>query len=412
MENNKPEDIDVSVAMNRLDDEDNAGGGVVKKGLNVKALLAIAGIAAAGGGFTYATHKSKQNTPAHAAADSTALMQGARAQAAGYDPNKDTPFDPASAQRVGVPGDTNAGAEERMKALQEQARMPGNGNSPASVGSQQQAPSARPAPAPQSVRSMGGGGGMAAAIASILPPDLRMRLQPEYQQWLEHQSSPAVAWSRAEAASVAASVTGPVSQIAAGGVPGVDPSLQNLYAGGGVAAPQNFYMPASSEMTCVTDHPINTDYPGAIRATVISPIELKGAKMIVNYSGVNLERANATVGTLVLNRGGTWNQYSVQGQIRTDLPALNGIVNHHYARRIIPTVANAGIAGGALVMSGNSSNNNISTQDQIYNSMMVAGLNGVQTEIGKINEGKPEVTVVVPAGQEFNVLLTAGLEIK
>ena len=232
-------------------------------------------------------------------------------------------------------------------------------------------------------------------------------MNPEYQQWLEMNSGTTVAWSRVETdgGARATSVSAPVA--------GVDPGLQNLYPGAQpYAAARPFYMPASAEITCVTDHVINTDYAGVIRATVTSPQELKGAKLLVNHSGVNIDRASAAVGTMVLNRGGAWSQYSVQGVVRTDLPALNGIVNHHYMRRIMPAVANAGLAGGALYLSGTNTNNNISTSDQIYNSMVVAGISGVQTEIAKINDGKPEVTVVVPAGQEFNILLTSGLEIK
>lgn len=414
MEPNAQEDLDLSVAMNRIEDTDSVSP-VTKKAVNVKAILAIAGIAVAGGGLTLMSHSKAKKEAAQAPGDTLAMMQAARAQATGYDPSKDQPFNPAAAQVVGVPPDTSA--EAKMKALQEQARV--NGGAPGAGGAtQQSAPGGGQQAGHQGAMANRAGGSGGAGVpgppASILPADLRIRLQPEYQQWLEHQSTPAVAWSRSDAGMTSTSaVAGPSGQQQAG-LPGVDPSLQNLYAGGqnSGSRSQNFYMPASAELTCVTDHPINTDYPGAIRATVVAPAELKGAKMIVNHSGVNLERANATVGTLVVNRGGAWSQYAVQGQIRTDLPALNGIVNHHYARRLMPAVANAGIAGGALYLSGNSKSNAISTQDQIYNSMMVAGLNGIQTEIGKINEGKPEVTIVVPAGQEFNVLLTAGLEIK
>lgn len=402
METRPHDDKDISLAMQRVREANETPTEGVRKGVNMKALIAVASMAAVGGGTMYALHKKGEaKRDPMQVRDSLSWVQKAGAQAAGYDPKADETFNPTT----GLMPDTTS-PEARLQALQAAARAPGGGGAPggAVAGSQGAAPAGTNSRAPGGPASSRGGS--VPTAGSVLPEHLRIRLNPEYQQWVEMNSGTTVAWSRVESDGGVrtAAVTAPVA--------GVDPSLQNLYPGAQPFTAKPFYMPASAELTCVTDHVINTDYAGVIRATVVAPMELKGAKILVNHSGVNIDRANASVGTLVLNRGGAWSQYTVQGVVRTDLPALNGIVNHHYARRIMPAVANAGLAGGALYLSGNNTNNNISTSDQIYNSMVVAGISGVQTEIAKINDGKPEVTVVVPAGQEFSILLTSGLEIK
>jgi hypothetical protein len=55
---------------------------------------------------------------------------------------------------------------------------------------------------------------------------------------------------------------------------------------------------------------------------------------------------------------------------------------------------------------------NINTADQTYMAMAQAGIQGVQSEIQKFGQGFPDITVTVPAGTEFTILLTQGFELK
>lgn len=419
MDANSPQENqrDQSMAFQRLKNSEGT-----ESKFSMKWVAALAALAIGGGGLTLYGRQAKGEAQEGQVVDSSASLKRANEIATGYDPKRDSRYVPNS----GLPGylpAPDSSNEQKMANLQTAARMgqplgqanagaPGsqsgpNGQNPAGASQQNQ----------RSAGSARSGGGGPSAPASILPAHLRVRLHEDYRRWMETQASSAIAWSRSDAMSTSGIAgQGPQGQGQGqqGAVPGVDPALQNLYPAstGPSGYGRSFYMPAGSEITCVTDHPINTDYPGSIRATVVAPEPIKGASVIVTASGVNIERANASVKKLVVNRNSAWTEYTLAGEIRTDLPALNGIVNHHYARRILPAVINAGLAGGAIALSSQTDNQGISTKDQIYNSMAVAGINGIQTEIGKINEGKPAVTVVVPSGQEFQILLTSGLEIK
>lgn len=308
--------------------------------------------------------------------------------------------------------DSSLSSLERMNQLSEiQAQLQQQSTDP-------DAPAAKGNPSsknPNTAKSPGAGSSSSQPVSngpslpsSIIPAELRIRLDPQYDQWIQQQAAPAVAWQRAEGNDRGATVN------ASAAIPGVDPGLQRLYAEGEVTPAQPTYLPAGAEITAVTDMPINTDYPSAIRATIVSPQELKGGRLIVTYSGPMLERVQATANTMVLPRGGKWVQYSIQGVIMTDLPLLNGRVNNHIARRMVPLVVNAGLAGGAVYLAGNgsSSSSGISTKDQIWANMAQSGIAGTQAEITRYNAGKPEQTVTVPAGQEFRVMLTQGLEVK
>lgn len=254
--------------------------------------------------------------------------------------------------------------------------------------------------------SGGGGGGYGGPVAprSMIPADLRKRLDPEYEKWLQWQSSPALVYARAE---------GNTPSGNNGQVSGIDPSLQNLVAQDGSQnlSGSGSYLPAGTEFRAITNHVIQTDYPSSISATIIAPEQVKGGTIIINYSGYVQERANASLGPMTLMRNGVFKQLQISGVIRTDLPHFTGDVNNHYARRIVPLMVNAGLAGGAIALSNDQGAAQISTKDQIYNNMAVSGVQGVQAEIAKINQGKPELTVTVPAGTEFTIMLTSGIDV-
>lgn len=255
--------------------------------------------------------------------------------------------------------------------------------------------------------SGGGGGSYGGPVAprSMIPADLRKRLDPEYEKWLQWQSSPALVYARAEGSTTSNGANGQVS--------GIDPSLQNLVAQDGSQnqSGSGSYLPAGTELRAITNHVIQTDYPSSISATIIAPEQVKGATIIINYSGYVQERANASLGPMTLMRNGVFKQIQISGVIRTDLPHFTGEVNNHYARRIVPLMVNAGLAGGAIALSNDQGAAQISTKDQIYNNMAVSGVQGVQAEIAKINQGKPELTVTVPAGTEFTIMLTSGIDV-
>lgn len=262
-----------------------------------------------------------------------------------------------------------------------------------------------PKPSSQAASSSGSGGGYGPITPrSIIPAELRKRLDPEYERWLQWQSSPALVYAKAE---------GSGSSAGNGQVAGIDPSLQNLVSQEGkrVSSGSGSYLPAGTEFRAITNQVIQTDYPSSISATLIAPEQVKGGTIIINYSGYIQERANASIGPMTLVRDGAFKQFQISGVIRTDLPHFTGDVNNHYARRIVPLVVNAGLAGGAIALSNDQNAGAISTKDQIYNNMAVSGVQGVQAEIAKINQGKPELTVTVPAGTEFTIMLTSGIDV-
>jgi type IV secretory pathway VirB10-like protein len=251
----------------------------------------------------------------------------------------------------------------------------------------------------------GAGGGVAGprqAAEYTLPRELEIRLSENYQKALQFYASEQVVYSRA------------TNALAATGNPlgGVDSSLRNL-----TDRPQGFagtkiVVSAGSELTATLNEALNTDYPSVVKATITSPPELSGAIALLSYALGN-ERASAQVGKIVLpskSPNMKAKELAVASVVKSGLPGLGGDVNHHWGPQIAAGLANAGLTAGALAYaSKQSSSDNLGTA-VLLAPVIQQGVEGVLKPINYLGRERP-ITVTVPAGTEFTILVTEGFEV-
>jgi hypothetical protein len=167
---------------------------------------------------------------------------------------------------------------------------------------------------------------------------------------------------------------------------------------------------AGQELTAVLNESLDSDYPSVAKATLTSPPELHGSTILISYA-LGQERVTAQVMKLILpsKEGERAREQTLAAVIKSGLPGLGGDVSHHWIPQIAAGVANAGLTAGALYYASQNQNKDLGTAVLVA-PMIEQSVQGVMKPINYLGRDRP-VTVKVPAGTEFKLLVTEGFEV-
>lgn len=167
---------------------------------------------------------------------------------------------------------------------------------------------------------------------------------------------------------------------------------------------------AGQELRAVLNETLNSDYPSVAKATLTSPAELTGTTLLLSYSLGN-ERVTAQVLKLILppKDGERAREQTLAAVVKSGLPGLAGDVNHHWTAQVGAGIASAGLTAGALAYAAQNQNKDLGTAVLVA-PMIEQSVQGVMKPINYLGRDRP-VTVTVPAGTEFTLLVTEGFEV-
>lgn len=167
---------------------------------------------------------------------------------------------------------------------------------------------------------------------------------------------------------------------------------------------------AGQELTAVLNEALNSDYPSVAKATVTSPPELSGSTVLLSYA-LGQERVSAQVLKLIFpaKEGERAREQSLAAVVKSGLPGLAGDVSHHWLPQIAAGVANAGLTAGALAYAAQNESKDLGTA-MLVAPMIQQSVEGVMKPINYLGRDRP-VTVQVPPGTEFTLLVTEGFEV-
>lgn len=167
---------------------------------------------------------------------------------------------------------------------------------------------------------------------------------------------------------------------------------------------------AGQELTAVLNETLNSDYPSVAKATLTSPAELVGTTLLLSYSLGN-ERVTAQVLKLILppREGERAREQTLAAVVKSGLPGLSGDVSHHWTAQVTAGLASAGLTAGALAYAAQNSSSDLGTAVLVA-PLIEQGVKGVLKPIDYLGRDRP-VTVTVPAGTEFTLLVTEGFEV-
>jgi type IV secretory pathway VirB10-like protein len=176
------------------------------------------------------------------------------------------------------------------------------------------------------------------------------------------------------------------------------------------ASPTHVVVSAGQELTAVLTEALNSDYPSVAKATLTSPSELAGCTILLSYA-LGQERISAQILKLILpaREGERAREQTLAAVIKTGLPGLGGDVSHHWIPQIAAGVANAGLTAGALAYASQNQNKDLGTAVLVA-PMIEQSVQGVMKPINYLGRDRP-VTVQVPPGTEFKLLVTEGFEV-
>jgi type IV secretory pathway VirB10-like protein len=167
---------------------------------------------------------------------------------------------------------------------------------------------------------------------------------------------------------------------------------------------------AGQELTAVLTEALDSDYPSVAKATLTSPPELVGATVLLSYA-LGQERVSAQVLKMILpaRDGERAREQTLAAVVKSGLPGLGGDVSHHWLPQIAAGVANAGLTAGALAYAAQNQSKDLGTAVLVA-PMVEQSIQGVMKPINYLGRDRP-VTVKVPAGTEFKLLVTEGFEV-
>jgi type IV secretory pathway VirB10-like protein len=177
-----------------------------------------------------------------------------------------------------------------------------------------------------------------------------------------------------------------------------------------ISATTHVIISAGQELTAVLTESVNSDYPSVAKATLTSPAELSGATVLLSYSLGN-ERVTAQILKMILpaKEGEKAMEMTLSAVVKTGLPGLTGDVSHHWTAQIASGLASAGLTAGALAYASQNSSKDLGTAVLVA-PMVEQSVQGVLKPINYLGRDRP-VTVTVPAGTEFTILVTEGFEV-
>ncbi len=242
-----------------------------------------------------------------------------------------------------------------------------------------------------------------APVGFQLPKGIEDRLTDGYQRMVSHfkQKEPKT-WQLEASAYKSMTVGNATAE--------VDPTLQHLVEGGIRSGGIAYNVPSGTRILAITDSKVSTDHPGYFSATVIRPFLLKGAKLICQSGANTNDRIPAQPVKLVFRDS---LEIALQGQVQTDFPGVDGDVTTHYMKRLGPAITNAAIGGAfaAWALSRGNSGTNIDTRDAIVAPIVQSSVEGVQNEITRMGGDFPN-TVEIPAGKQFQIMLTEAINFR
>lgn len=258
-------------------------------------------------------------------------------------------------------------------------------------------------PSLSSGKDYGGSGGGVVGEISAPPvekpiefkpkPELAARLTEDYQKALAYLSSEQLVFTRER---------GGESQKEKGGVKGLPAALAK--------GSTHVIISAGQELTAVLNESVNSDYPSVAKATLNSPAELSGATVLLSYNLGN-ERVTAQIMKMVLpaKEGEKAKEVTLSAVVKSGLPGLAGDVSHHWTAQIASGLASAGLTAGALAYASQNSSKDLGTAVLVA-PMVEQSVQGILKPVNYLGRDRP-VTVTVPAGTEFTVLVTEGFEV-
>jgi len=198
----------------------------------------------------------------------------------------------------------------------------------------------------------------------------------------------------------------------------VEPTLKNLTENSArYANTVNFTVPSGTRIRAVSLQEVNSDHPGFFTARITSPMELSGYKILCQSRGNIRDRIPVTADKIIAPDGKSETQ--IPGEVQMKYAGLEGDVESHALRRLIPPVASAFIGAGAgflyfKAIGGdklNSETGRINTADAVVSAPFEKGVTGVQNEVERFGGDYPN-TVVVPQGTQFEILVTEQFSIE
>jgi hypothetical protein len=168
---------------------------------------------------------------------------------------------------------------------------------------------------------------------------------------------------------------------------------------------------AGDELVAVLTESLNSDYPSVAKATLTSPAELAGSTLLLSYA-LGQERMTAQVLKLILpaKDGERAREQTLSAVVKSGLPGLAGDVSHHWIPQIAAGVVSAGLTAGALTYAAQNSNKDLGTA-VLVSPLIEQSVKGVLKPVDYLGRDRP-VTVTVPAGTEFRLLVTDGFEVE
>ncbi len=223
-------------------------------------------------------------------------------------------------------------------------------------------------------------------------PELASRLSEEYQKAVAYNASEQLVFTKDR------------------GSDGQKDKVTMVNATAKMGSSNKVIVSAGQEMTAVLNESLDSDYPSVAKATLTSPSELVGTTVLLSYSLGN-ERVTAQIMKMVLppKDGEKAKEITLSAVVKSGLPGLSGDVSHHWTSQIAAGVASAGLTAGALAYAAQNGSKDLGTAVLVA-PMVEQSVQGVLKPINYLGRDRP-VTVTVPAGTEFTILVTEGFEV-
>ena len=198
----------------------------------------------------------------------------------------------------------------------------------------------------------------------------------------------------------------------------IEPSLKNLTENSEKYTNKVSYSVASgTRIRAVTEQEVNSDHPGYFTAKITMPMELSGYTMLCQSKTNAKDRIPVVANKIIAPDGKKETQ--IPGEVQMKYAGLEGDIQSHYLKRLVPPIASAFIGAGAgylyfKALGGNDLNGQagrINSADQVAAPPFQQGVSGVQNEVERFGGDFPN-TVTVPEGTQFDLLVTEPFSIE
>ena len=198
----------------------------------------------------------------------------------------------------------------------------------------------------------------------------------------------------------------------------VDPTLKNLNENSEKFTNKvSFSVASGTRIRAITQQEVNSDHPGYFTAKITMPSELSGYTMLCQSKTNAKDRIPVVANKIIAPDGKKETQ--IPGEVQMKYAGLEGDIQSHYLKRLVPPIASAFIGAGAgylyfKALGGNDLNGQagrINSADQVAAPPFQQGVSGVQNEVERFGGDFPN-TVTVPEGTTFDLLVTEPFSIE